>query len=200
MRYCPECGTKNQDISKFCKKCGTEILEIENNPNQQETPKDNPNILENENVINGMIVEEKVGLGGTPKVEQQQGTALLKEDAIVISKRSFWRGVDRGEKHIRYEDISAADLDRKGIISPGAIQIYTSGHQVSIRKNKAKKLEPFFKELTKRINEAKAKKTIPNQSNESSQADELRKFAQLRDEGIITDEEFKTKKKEILGL
>ena len=33
-----------------------------------------------------------------------------------------------------------------------------------------------------------------------SNADELRKFNQLLDEGIITDEEFQKKKKELLNL
>ncbi len=33
-----------------------------------------------------------------------------------------------------------------------------------------------------------------------SEADELKKFAELKDQGIITEEEFNTKKKQILGL
>ena len=33
-----------------------------------------------------------------------------------------------------------------------------------------------------------------------SKADALKKFAELRDQGIITEEEFNTKKKQILGL
>ena len=36
--------------------------------------------------------------------------------------------------------------------------------------------------------------------NPTSGADELRKFKQLLDEGIISQEEFDTKKKQILGL
>nr|WP_316620774.1 SHOCT domain-containing protein [uncultured Ruminococcus sp.] len=31
-------------------------------------------------------------------------------------------------------------------------------------------------------------------------ADEIRKLAQLRDEGVITDEEFTAKKKQLLGI
>ena len=37
-------------------------------------------------------------------------------------------------------------------------------------------------------------------SSEPSYLDELEKLAQLRDEGVITDEEFEAKKKELLGL
>ena len=41
-----------------------------------------------------------------------------------------------------------------------------------------------------------------NQNNKgsSSQADELKKFADLKEQGIITEEEFNAKKKQILGL
>ncbi len=37
-------------------------------------------------------------------------------------------------------------------------------------------------------------------SSDSSYLDELEKLAQLRDEGVITDEEFEAKKKQLLGL
>ena len=35
---------------------------------------------------------------------------------------------------------------------------------------------------------------------ETSSADELRKYKQLLDEGVITEEEFEAKKKQLLGL
>ena len=38
------------------------------------------------------------------------------------------------------------------------------------------------------------------QQNTYSEADELKKFAELKDKGIISQEEFEKKKKEILGL
>ncbi|MBW7838478.1 MAG: SHOCT domain-containing protein [Chitinophagaceae bacterium] len=40
----------------------------------------------------------------------------------------------------------------------------------------------------------------PNHQPEASQADELMKFAELKEKGLITDEEFEAKKKQILGL
>ena len=38
------------------------------------------------------------------------------------------------------------------------------------------------------------------QKKNISEADELKKFADLKDQGIITEEEFNAKKKQILGL
>jgi hypothetical protein len=144
--------------------------------------------------------EIRTGMLGQQKLELQKSMAVLMENEMVITKQSLFMGRDRGEKRIRYDDITTADLDRKGWFSPGAIQIYMSGHNFTIRKNKAKKLEPFYEELLRKIHESKDKKTAINTAVESSSADELAKFAKLKDEGIITEEEFEAKKKEILNL
>ena len=44
------------------------------------------------------------------------------------------------------------------------------------------------------------KKYQPRIYSTSSNADELKKYAELKDQGIITEEEFQAKKKQILGL
>ena len=44
------------------------------------------------------------------------------------------------------------------------------------------------------------KKYQPRIYTTSSNADELKKYAELKDQGIITEEEFQAKKKQILGL
>jgi predicted Zn-dependent peptidase len=49
--------------------------------------------------------------------------------------------------------------------------------------------------ILKRINKETATTTVT-----PSSADELRKFKELLDSGIITQEEFDTKKKQLLGL
>lgn len=41
---------------------------------------------------------------------------------------------------------------------------------------------------------------IVNNNQVLGSADELQKFADLRDQGIITNDEFEAKKKQILGL
>ena len=45
----------------------------------------------------------------------------------------------------------------------------------------------------------KSKENSSTETNKSD-ADELKKFAELKDQGIITEEEFNAKKKQILGL
>jgi hypothetical protein len=65
----------------------------------------------------------------------------------------------------------------------------------------------FWGENNKRFEEAKRfieqrmlASRNPTIQQTSSSADELAKFAQLRDKGVITEEEFQLKKKQILGL
>jgi hypothetical protein len=63
------------------------------------------------------------------------------------------------------------------------------------RKNINKIQQAITNELSKYPEEYK--KEIGNQN---SIADEIKKFAELRDSGILTEEEFQTKKKQILNL
>lgn len=50
------------------------------------------------------------------------------------------------------------------------------------------------------MNKAKNKNNLSQLNEVSSEADELLKFAELRDKGIITSDEFEAKKKQLLGL
>lgn len=61
--------------------------------------------------------------------------------------------------------------------------------------------EKIYNHIRKLIEENK-KNTVPvvNQVQTLSNADELRKYKQLLDDGIITQEEFDAKKKQLLGL
>jgi len=50
------------------------------------------------------------------------------------------------------------------------------------------------------MKKAKGQSTQTTVSAAPSDADELEKFSKLKEQGIITAEEFDTKKKELLGL
>lgn len=144
--------------------------------------------------------EVRKGMLGQNKLELQKSMAVLMENELVVSKKSYFRSKDRGEKRIRYEDIVTADLDRKGWFSPGAIQIYLSGNNFTIQKKKAKKLEPFYEELLKRIHEAKDRKNASTVI-QTTVADEIKKAKELLDADVITLEEFeKIKQKHLNNL
>ncbi|MDR2221746.1 MAG: SHOCT domain-containing protein [Flavobacteriaceae bacterium] len=56
------------------------------------------------------------------------------------------------------------------------------------------------KTIPKLYQEIKKIMPIVNNNQVLGSADELQKFADLRDQGIITNDEFEAKKKQILGL
>lgn len=62
------------------------------------------------------------------------------------------------------------------------------------RSGQQKEFNAIRDELQKRMNEQ------AEPSKPSSSLDDLEKLATLKDKGVITDEEFQLKKKEILGL
>ena len=54
--------------------------------------------------------------------------------------------------------------------------------------------------IRERISEANKAKNAPSVVQQISAADELKKFKELLDMGIISQEEFDAKKKQLLGL
>lgn len=62
------------------------------------------------------------------------------------------------------------------------------------------KMPMIHKFLQERIKEAKQAPSLQVVESQTSDADELLKFKQLLDAGVISQEEFDAKKKQILGL
>ena len=56
------------------------------------------------------------------------------------------------------------------------------------------------REMQKRFTEWQSRQNEPQAVKENSPADEIRKYKALLDDGIITQEEFETKKKQLLGI
>ena len=111
-----------------------------------------------------------------------------------------------------YDDISDVVVSHGGIIK-GRFSIEKKGQQASDSGGLEFGSRPYMVALTKKHNEVADKlrehilnKIKESKSSESSQtsstsvADELKKFSDLMDQGIITEEEFQAKKKELLGL
>ena len=68
------------------------------------------------------------------------------------------------------------------------------GTECNIELKSSKTIPNLYQEIKKIFKEPKT------ETAQLSQADELQKFAELKEKGIITPEEFETKKKQILGL
>lgn len=123
------------------------------------------------------------------------GILEIADKELIIHKRG-WRSKDLGEKHLRYDKIMGVDYNTKVWISP-TIQIYMSSVEYIFRSTD-KRLKKFYEMILDKVNERETKNADRNENY--SPLDELKKLAELKDMGIVTEEEFELKKKQLLGL
>jgi hypothetical protein len=140
------------------------------------------------------------------------GQLELLETKIRIKRKgvlAFMTQGLKGDKEILIKQISSIQFKKAGMLTNGYLQfafiggqeakgalfqatqdentiIFTTGQQASFEK----------------IKEAIEKKIASMEKGEtkSSNLDELKKLAELKDKGIITEEEFTAKKKQLLGI
>ncbi len=143
---------------------------------------------------------------------------LVYDDKVVIIGKGFNKGI--GEKSIPMESISAVQLIPSKPLVYGYITFNVLGETASTRAGIGASMgarqsentviakkgsdDEIFKKVKEFVEQAK-KNAIQNQGatiiqQAASPAEELKKFKELLDAGIITQEEFEAKKKQILGL
>ena len=143
------------------------------------------------------------------------GTLILTDTGVIIKRgaKGFWLGGGklRGDKTIPYSSIIAVQLKKAGLVA-GYIQLTLKGgseakggllqsvtNENTINFQAWGKNNQLFTEA-KEIIEQNILKSQNSGHKEISDADELEKYAKLKEKGIITEEEFNAKKKQILGL
>lgn len=82
----------------------------------------------------------------------------------------------------------------------GSIAIQDGASAIRIDNIQKQTIVPFIDALNKSIDNFKMGRSTCKEYSSMSSADEIKKYKQLLDEGIITNEEFNIKKKQILGL
>lgn len=110
---------------------------------------------------------------------------LVVSDKRVYGQASFGRQVD-----LPLDSITAIG---KGIIKGIAITTASGAIKFKCIKNR----DGIYETIGKLLVERQASKTA---SNETSSADDLKKYKELLDTGVISQEEFDAKKKQILGI
>ncbi len=154
------------------------------------------------------------------------GMIILYEDRVVISRKTAFGFLSqglKGDKVYFYKDLSTIEYRKPTFWANGYIKFITAGTKETNQKlgmlgnttkealedpntlilrafNKEvpEKSEKIYNILMDKIKECKATINVVN-STQTSTADEILKFKNLLDQGIITQEEFEKKKKELLG-
>jgi len=139
------------------------------------------------------------------------GQIELQEDKIIIKREGFLSFLTqglRGDKEILISQISSIQFKYPSTFTNGFIQFsYLGGveHKGGILDATKDENTVFFNSF--QLQDFKSlKEMIENRINEFAKKDkrsdlgDLEKLAELRDKGIITEEEFNAKKKQILGI
>ena len=140
------------------------------------------------------------------------GTLILTDTGVIIKRGAkgfmFGGGMLRGTKTIPYSGIVAVQL-KKGGATAGYIQLtLKGGSQVKgglMRSTRDDNSILFYAYRNKKFAEAKKliEEHISQQNNAplvSSGLNDLERLAQLKEKGVITEQEFTAKKKQLLGL
>lgn len=169
---------------------------------------------------------EQVLAAGEYKVEIKLPEHVIlsaDENGITINRLGITSFVNRGKtgsQNIPYQSITSVEFN-SGTVGNGQITFHTLGGNDKnsglgsapgynggvYNNNNAVVFNPAYSndvELIKKLTEKKMGFWNNNQqpiaNNTSSNADEIRKFKGLLDDGIISQEEFDAKKKQLLGL
>lgn len=143
-------------------------------------------------------------------------TLEVYEDRCVIKgKKSFYGilsgRVLAGDKEFFYADMTAVQYRKAVPLFGGFMQfeypgspsgeknLHSENSFVFLYGKENDLYDKAYQYIKERISYYKQQKNTPTVAA-SSPADELKKFKELLDSGIITEEEFNAKKKELLGL
>lgn len=146
------------------------------------------------------LYEERQNIYGNSQKEFMDAYCYVEEDKIVVKKVALITKSDMGDKIVPYANIKSIDFDNKGDFHVTSSIVISLGGLESII------LRDTTEEDFKVVNEAWQKYTfrsntptqIVNNAPQSTNADELLKYAQLYNQGLLTKEEFEAKKKELL--
>ncbi|MFC1871377.1 SHOCT domain-containing protein [Chloroflexota bacterium] len=188
---CAECKNNLQG-SIYCNSCASKIIEDEKL---------------------GVVGQQQGGVrNSTIEATGVNGQLALIGEKIRISRKgamSFLTQGLKGDKEILISQISSIQFKKAGMITNGYIQFAFVGgleskggifnatqDENTIMFNV--KQQPSFERLKTAVDEGIARQHIA--PKETSSLDDLEKLASLRDRGIITEEEFNAKKRQILGI
>ncbi|MGW6193065.1 SHOCT domain-containing protein [Bacillus cereus] len=122
----------------------------------------------------------------------------------------FNHGLD-GEKTIDINNMTGIQIKKANFFTNGYIQFIFMGSQESKRGVMAaaadentvmftKREEKMAEEIKEYIESILVNKSKPQVASSVSGADEILKYKELLDQGVITEEEFQAKKKQLLGI
>lgn len=129
---------------------------------------------------------------------------VINDDNIEIMKESVWIKSNMGTRKIFFNNITSIDYDARGMLhaSSSAIINTKSAEHIQLKfvnQEKFDMMNDAFEAYMEKTNNPQQTSVQQNVSTVSA-ADELLKYAELYERGLLTKEEFEMKKSQLLGL
>ncbi len=209
---CPICDFDNEDGSNFCAKCSIPLSKDDDLEKENVIKKEEEKVEEKEKEIYSEIKNKEIIL---IKAKGIGGDLELLKNKIRIKRRggmAFLLHGIKGDKEIFLNQISSIQLKKAGFAFNGYVQFAFLGgreakgglFQATSDENTimfTKDNQQDFIEIKNAIEEQIFQFQNQNKNDKTSIGiNDLEKLAKLRDEGIITEEEFQTKKRQILNI
>ena len=155
----------------------------------------------------------KLDFGPFMEAKGYNGQVRIDGDWLIIERKGLGRlGHSKGDKRIALGQITAAQMRPAGRLANGFIYFSTPGRDelrgglsaartddnaVIFTRNHQAEFDAIRERLERYVAEASAA-AVP--AAPLDPAEQIRKFAELRDEGVLSEEEFQAKKSDLLGL
>ena len=207
-------GKVNKQIKKELHEGTVELRDIPERINQILAQYANPEKIEKKNKkiqrelvkagvedrdFSWVLYEERRSGFNNKKENLVKGFCYVNEDKLVIKKLSFFKSRDLGDKVIPYGNINAIDYDKQVVGRTSGIVISVSGFKPIVLQGATDEnfqlLNDAWLNFNKKSNES-VQKIV--ETNTLTNADELLKYAELYEKGLLTDEEFAAMKKKII--
>lgn len=163
-------------------------------------------------------------MGAVMELKGQNGKITLHEDFLEISRKTFGgfmsQGGASGDRRYYFHDIRGVEYKKPGLIN-GYIKVMVAGSEDTNAKvglfrtskssmedqntvvlrsfggKKGRECDEMYNQIMVRIDAVK--KTPAGVQQSSSKMDELSKMAELRKNGVLTEEEFQKEKSRLLS-
>lgn len=124
---------------------------------------------------------------------------IIEESYLEIIKESMWLKSNMGSRKLFYENVAGIDYDARGKLhlSNGLNISLKSGENVQL-KNVPENMVNIISKTYSNFVQNKNSNNNPNNNNSGNKVDDLMKYAELYEKGLLTKEEFESKKKELL--
>ena len=207
-------GKVNKQIKKELHEGTVELRDIPERINQILAQYANPEKIEKKNKkiqrelvkagvedrdFSCVLYEERRSGFNNKKENLVKGFCYVNEDKLVIKKLSFFKSRDLRDKVIPYGNINAIDYDKQVVGRTSGIVISVSGFKPIVLQGATDEnfqlLNDAWLNFNKKSNES-VQKIV--ETNTLTKSDELLKYAELYEKGLLTDEEFAAMKKKII--